>query len=132
MERKGKIFGTLDPFLEPGPIMGRTTANAQFLEALLEADPFDEYHFFLPDIRVRDRLRAELADLRPDLARDKRIRVMTRLDLPARLTATDYHCFHLSDCITAPGDLARVRNRFSRRIFPITSTTHSLSRADYA
>ncbi|NCC26319.1 MAG: glycosyltransferase, partial [Deltaproteobacteria bacterium] len=32
----------------------------------------------------------------------------------------------------APGDLARVRNRFSRRIFPITSTTHSLSRADYA
>ena len=35
------IWGTLDPFVELGPVIGRKVANAGFLEALLRADPFD-------------------------------------------------------------------------------------------
>ena len=41
-----RIWGTLDPFFEPGPILGRKVANTWFLRAFLRADPFDAYHFF--------------------------------------------------------------------------------------
>ncbi len=39
--------------------------------------------------------------------------------------------FHLSDCILYPAWLACLRNSLSREIFPITSTTHSLSYASF-
>jgi glycosyltransferase involved in cell wall biosynthesis len=123
------VWGTLDPFVEDGPVIGRRVANANFLLALLEADPFDEYHFFLPDRRSSRALEAFVRERCPHVA--PRVGIMPRTALPARLADTAYHCFHLSDCLTHQGFLAAVRNRLARNVFPITGVTHSLSYARY-
>ena len=104
-------------------------ANAGFLSALFAADPFDAYHFFLPDAASGKALLDRVAAFCPAAA--PKIRVLPRTALPASLAETDYHCFHLSDCLTAPGWLAALRNRVARSIFPITGVTHSLSYARF-
>ncbi|WP_319582596.1 glycosyltransferase family 4 protein [uncultured Pseudodesulfovibrio sp.] len=126
-----RIWGTLDPFYEGGPAMGRTVANTAFLDTLLRVDPFDEYHFFLPGQRALGPLREHLERTAPELLADDRIRLLLREALPDRLQDTGYHCFHLSDCITSQPFLAAMRNRLSERIFPITGPIHSLSYAGY-
>ncbi|HBE94345.1 MAG TPA: glycosyl transferase [Desulfovibrio sp.] len=126
-----RLFGSLDPFLEPGPVLGRKMANAQFLRFLLTADPFDEYHFFLADQGLRDGLASQLARLFPDLWASGKVHLPDRRILPQALAAQDFHCFHQSDCILHQASLARVRNACSRRLFPITGPIHSLSYADY-
>ncbi|NDY55531.1 glycosyltransferase family 4 protein [Desulfovibrio sulfodismutans] len=126
-----RLWGTLDPFLESGDALGRKAANAGFLDALLDADPFDAYHFYLASPKDRDEQARMLGDRRPGLARRGKFKFLTRLDLPAGLRHNDYFAFHLSDCINYPAHLARLRNLVSRDIFPITSVTHSLSYAAY-
>ncbi|GAB6127090.1 glycosyltransferase family 4 protein [Humidesulfovibrio idahonensis] len=128
---KPRVFGTLDPFMEDGPILGRRVANVGFLRALLARDPFEAYHFFLSDKAQRDSVAKNLADLAPDIARAGRFRLMDRRDLPARLADTAYACFHQSDCINFPTHIARLRNAYSPEIFPITGPVHSLSYPDY-
>ena len=127
----GRIWGTLDPFLETGPILGRRVANLQFLRALLRADPFDEYHFFIGDRAARESLGEHLGQFFPDLAEQGKLRLLDRRNLPRALAEHDYHCFHQSDCITHPPHLARLRNAASREIFPVTGPIHSLSYANY-
>lgn len=129
--RKSGVFGTLDPFLEDGPILGRKVANVGFLRALLAADPFDSYHFFISDRPLRESLASNLAALAPGIAAEGRLRLMDRRELPARLAQTPYHCFHQSDCISHPTQLARLRNAHAPTIFPITGPVHSLSYPDY-
>ncbi|EHJ46943.1 glycosyl transferase group 1 [Solidesulfovibrio carbinoliphilus subsp. oakridgensis] len=126
-----RLFATLDPFVESGAVMGRKVANAGFLDALLAADPFDAYHFFMPSPRERDIQAGLLAARHPDLAGQGKFKVLTRLDLPRALAADDYAVFHLSDCITSQPRLAAARNALAKTIFPITATTHSLSYAAY-
>lgn len=123
------IWGTLDPFVEGGPILGRKVANAGFLQALFGADPFAEYHFFLPDRQSGKALEAFVQAVCPQIS--GKIRILPRTDLPAQLASTAYHVFHLSDCLTAQGFLAALRNRVARNVFPITGVTHSLSYARY-
>lgn len=119
--------------MEHGGFIGRGVANDGFLRALLQADPFDEYHFFLPDQGVCAQLQEAMRQAFPDLMdREGAVRIAQRLELPAALSNHDYHCFHLSDCINFPPHLARLRNMRSPRIFPITSVTHSLSYTRYA
>ncbi|WP_459899613.1 glycosyltransferase family 4 protein [Desulfobaculum senezii] len=126
-----RIWGTLDPFYEGGAIMGRSVANVAFLRALLRADPFDEYHFFLTGKKQVDSVTARLAEDFPAMAEAGRFCVRRREALPAALAQTDYHAFHLSDCINYPAYLAALRNAESREIFPITGPTHSLSYQRY-
>lgn len=123
------IWGTLDPFVEGGPVLGRKVANRGFLQALLEADRFAEYHFFLPDRHSGQALEGFVARTFPEL--QARVRILSRADLPARLTSTFYHCFHLSDCLTSQGFLCALRNRMAANIFPVTGVTHTLSYARY-
>lgn len=129
--KKSGVFGTLDPFLEDGPILGRRVANLGFLRALLAADPFEAYHFFIADKPRRESLAGHLAALAPDIAREGRLAFMDRRELPARLAATPYACFHQSDCISHPATLARLRNAHAQGLFPITGPVHSLSYPDY-
>ncbi|MHC1789490.1 glycosyltransferase family 4 protein [Solidesulfovibrio sp.] len=124
-----QIFGTLDPFIESADVMGRKVANAAFLDALMRADPFDAYHFFMPSLRERDLQERLLAARYPQVAGRGGFNVLTRLDLAQALADTDYAVFHLSDCITSQARLAAARNVLARSIFPITGTTHSLSNA---
>ena len=125
----GPVWGTLDPFVEGGPILGRKVANSGFLQALLGADPFREYHFFLPDQQSGKALEAFVNSVCPQVA--PKVRILPRTALAGHLAATVYHVFHLSDCLTAQGFLAALRNRLARNIFPITGVTHSLSYARY-
>lgn len=124
-----RIWGTLDPFFESGPVLGRKVANQWFLRALLQADPFDGYHFFLESASLRsvlaDALKAEFPELMG------KIRLLDRRELPQMLAETDYYCFHQSDCISIQPMLAALRNEVSRTIFPITGTIHSLSYQQY-
>ncbi len=131
MSELKRLWGTLDPFYEPGPVLGRKVANTNFLHALLRRDAFDEYHFFLPDKGQGDDLVAHLKVVFPDLVSANRIRVFDRRELPAQIGNNQYHCFHLSDCITTQPFLARMRNKYSEHIFPITGPIHSLSYAEY-
>lgn len=126
-----RIWGTLDPFHEGGPIMGRSVANEALLRALLTLDPYDGYHFFLRDQGLADGVTAFLAREFPQLLEAGRLLIRTRAELPEALARTPYHCFHLSDCINSPAHLARLRNALAPEIFPITGTTHSLSYTRY-
>ncbi|MBU1230589.1 MAG: glycosyltransferase family 4 protein [Proteobacteria bacterium] len=129
--KKPGVFGTLDPFLETGPVLGRRVANTGFLRFLLAADPFEAYHFFLSDKALRDSLGALLAQLAPDIAARGGFTLMDRRELPERLAATRYACFHQSDCIVNPTHIARLRNAHSSWLFPVTGPIHSLSYPDY-
>lgn len=121
-----RIWASLDPFFESGGIMGRSVANANFLQALLQADPFDQYHFFLSRKQDREHVQRIIAELFP-YSISAKLRFFPRMALPQQLADVPYHCFHLSDCVDSPAFLAAVRNRYSRQIFPITGPTHSLS-----
>jgi len=127
-----RIWGSLDPFFETGPVLGRRVANSKFFTALLRAAAFDEYHFFTHSKGAAADLLEQLARLYPDRAAEGRFSAFTRLELPFALGRQDYHVFHLSDCMNYPFHVARLRNAFSREIFPVTGTTHSLSYADHA
>ena len=126
-----EIFASLDPFFETGEIMGRSVANEGFLRALMEPDPFAEYHFFVQGELAARRLSARFAKEFPRQEGRGALRVSDRSELPDALARNDYHCFHLSDCINNPAWLAALRNRAGRQTFPITSLTHSLSYARY-
>lgn len=128
-ENRERIWGTLDPFIESGPVLGRKVAGERFLDALMQADPFDAYHFFPEGKAARKRLEDALSKRYPNTA--AKIAVLDRRDLPQRLAETEYHCFHQSDCITSQPALAALRNEVSRTIFPITGTIHSLSYQHY-
>lgn len=127
MSESKRIWATLDPFFEPGPVLGRKVANTKFLRALLVADPCDEYRFFLGDAGQADALRAHVRKIAPDMLDAGRVRVLDRRELPHLLATEPIHCMHLSDCITSQPHAAALRNRYSRDIFPITGTIHSLS-----
>ena len=126
-----RIWASLDPFLEHGPMLGRIQANASFLKALLDMDPFGAYQFFPASRGACQELAAALRQGWPALWEAGRIAVTPRHELPRELARNAYHAFHLSDCIVNPAYLACLRNAHSRQIFPITSTTHSLSYARY-
>ncbi|MEG6505268.1 glycosyltransferase family 4 protein [Nitratidesulfovibrio sp. 1201_IL3209] len=126
-----RAWGTLHPFLESGDIMGRPVANAGFLRALLRADPFPEYHFFLPGLDVAKATEARLREEFPAIVSRNGFRVSTRNDLAWMLARKPYHCFHLSDSVTDQPHVARLRNAHAPVLFPVTGVTHSLSYARY-
>jgi glycosyltransferase involved in cell wall biosynthesis len=124
-----RIFATLDPFLESGPVLGRKVANAGFLSALLEADPFDEYHFFLENRQRAEEFLEQARERFP--GRAGKLRTLARAALPGELARGGHHVFHLSDCICHQHAVARLRNLHAPKLFPVTGPIHSLSYADY-
>jgi hypothetical protein len=126
-----RIWGTLDPFYETGPVLGRKVANIGFLTGLLTEDPFDEYHFFLSGGNIHASLNNFICNNFPELLEKNKVKILDRRDLPDYISKQEYFCFHQSDCIVYPPHLARVRNAFAKNIFPITGTTHSLSYSNY-
>ncbi|HEU6437629.1 MAG TPA: glycosyltransferase family 4 protein [Nitratidesulfovibrio sp.] len=126
-----RAWGTLHPFLESGDIMGRPVANAGFLRALLRADPFPEYHFFLPGLDVARATETRLREEFPGIVARNGFRVSTRNELAWMLARKPYHCFHLSDSVTDQPHVARLRNAHAPVLFPVTGVTHSLSYARY-
>ena len=126
-----KIWGTLDAFVEGGDILGRKVANTAFLKALLQEDPYDEYHFFLQNQQAKQSLANWLTSNFPALLEAKKIRFESPLELHKHLANIPYHCFHLSDFLTHQASLINLRNVFACNTFPVTGLTHSLSYSRY-
>ncbi|XPV76166.1 MAG: glycosyltransferase family 4 protein [Desulfovibrio sp.] len=130
MEKK-QIWGSLDPYYEDGPVLGRKVANSGFLTTLLQQDPFDEYHFFIKDNNKIEYLRTALEQRFPQHVRNNKIKLLHRRDLIKYVKSVRYHCFHQSDCLTSMAELMQIRTLYSCHMFPITAPTHSLSDSDY-
>ena len=130
-QRRPRIWATLHPFFESGDIMGRKVANSGFLRALFQADPYDAYHFFLPDYNSCASMSQTLRERFPDAWRRKKVEVMPVAFLPRHIKTEPYHCFHLSDCVRQFAHLCRLRNFMAPECFPVTGTTHTLSYARY-
>ncbi|MDR1359919.1 MAG: glycosyltransferase family 4 protein, partial [Deltaproteobacteria bacterium] len=126
-----RAWCTLDAFVEDGPVLGRRVANTTFLRALLRADPFDSYHFFLPDIPSGKTLSNWLEEEFPPLLRRNALRIEQQSSLAERLAGTRYHCLHLADPLARYALAAQLRNALAPFIFPITGVTHSLSYARF-
>lgn len=124
------VFGSLHPFFEGGAINGRKMANAGFMAALLELDPFERYDFFVGN---PDALRREL-ERRSHLSAVRRnaVRCLPRTDLPQALRDTPYHVFHFSDPVTEYPALCQARNRHAPELFPVTAVNHSINYKNYA
>lgn len=129
---KSLNWATLHPFLEGGDILGRGVANAGFLRALLRADPFDSYSFFLPNKKQIDGVRPALETEFGALSERGAFKFELLPNLPEALQRKNFHCFHLSDWVSQFTALARLRNYLAKDIFPVTGVTHSLSYARYA
>jgi hypothetical protein len=126
-----KIWASLHPFFEPGSILGRREANRRFLAALIDAEFFERYHFFLPHPDDCARLEKELGNVFPGPAKEGRFVLSLQRDFAEALQKHVYYCLHLSDPILYFTAAVCLRNVFSHRIFPVTAPTHSLSYAEY-
>jgi len=83
-----RIWGTLDPFYEAGPILGRKVANIGFLSGLFTVDPFDEYHFFLSGAASRKGLSDFIRRNFPNLLKSSRVKILDRRDLQHAIAKT--------------------------------------------
>ncbi|MDR2745048.1 MAG: glycosyltransferase family 4 protein [Desulfovibrio sp.] len=131
MPANQRIWASADPFLEGGAVVGRKEANREFLLALLAADPYDAYHFFLDADGDCAEIAGQIKDLCPHPA-GRGALVFRRLrELPASMAQNRIHCLHLSDAISRFVQICELRNVYSRHIFPVTGVTHSLSYARF-
>ncbi|MDR3358493.1 MAG: glycosyltransferase family 4 protein [Desulfovibrio sp.] len=126
-----KIWASLHPFFEQGAVLGRREANRRFLAALIDAEFFGEYHFFLSHPDDCARLQEELGDVYPGLMKEGRFTLALQRNFAEALQRYGYYCLHLSDPVLFFTAAICLRNVFSRRVFPVTAPTHSLSYADY-
>lgn len=125
---KDKIFGSLHPYFEQGHINGRTVANAGFMTALLQRDPFAEYHFFVAQPKA---LSAELQELPLAAIRRGSVHTFHRTSLPQALRRNPYGLFHFSDPVSEYTALCQARNAWAPEIFPVTAVNHSISYNQY-
>lgn len=124
-----RIFGTLHPFFEGGPVFGRKVANEGFMEELLRQDPFDAYRFYPPDCKdftAQLEKRSELAALRRGAAA-----AFSRQNLLRDVRELPFFCMHFSDPVTDQVALCALRNVAAPRLFPVTSLNHTINYLDY-
>ncbi len=95
---------------------GSHRASLDFYSGIYRYGSFDEYHCFVP------------GDFRPCVLEDQRFVVVPFAKLKRFLTHNRYTAFHHFSP-TLKTRVVRVRNRDSRNLFPITSTTHTISYA---
>jgi glycosyltransferase involved in cell wall biosynthesis len=126
-----KIWGTVHPFYEEGPFLGRRVANRNFIRAFLKKNPFDEYHFFLGSPEACTYLSDQLKKEFPLLYSRGSFKLALHRELPCFLSGQEYYCFHLSDCFVLFTELMQARNAYSRAWFPVTAPTHSLSYSEF-
>ena len=123
-------FLSTHPFFEGGPINGRKQANSGFMRALLNLDPFDEYHFFVDDPEQLQKVWKGQTDLAA--VRRHALKAHRRWELVQALHETAFAICHLSDPIDGFVRLAACRNRLAAHMFPMTTHNHTLSYARYA
>ncbi len=126
-----RIFLSLHPYYEGGPIVGRKQANLGFINGLFRRDPFDIYHFFVDNPKALMRLWEDVPEAAPLLDRGA-LQAFARTTLPRRLKTVPYSVCHFSDPMTEFIPLCRARNLLSPHIFPITAVNHTISYTEHA
>ncbi len=126
-----RIFLSLHPFYEDGPILGRKQANRGFMDALFRRDPFDMYHFFVDNPKELIQRWHEVPYAAPLLDRGA-LQAFPRTQLEKRLQLVPYSVCHFSDPMTEFAAMCRARNALAPKIFPITAVNHTISYIEYA
>ncbi len=126
-----RIFLSLHPFYEDGPIFGRKLANRGFMDALFRKDPFELYHFYVDNPHSLVQAWKDVPNAAPLLARGA-LHAFPRTQLEKRLKIVPYSVCHFSDPMSEFAAMCRVRNAFAPKIFPITAVNHTISYTDYA
>jgi glycosyltransferase involved in cell wall biosynthesis len=123
------VLGSLDTFLEAGASqlkLGRLSANAGLLRALLEYGTFQELRIFCPTNVERETLASLLSqNFAPELAR--RVKLCLQMELPEALRAGQIDLFHSAGWSRYLSGLARLRSRCAPHPMPITGMIHSLN-----
>ncbi len=121
-------FGTLvqpGTYTAPGELLvGRTVANAAFLEALCRHGSFEELVFLTGE---NGDLAALEALTTPWNAPDGRLVIQSVWQLPELLARGALDVLHHGSHVDRLHDLLAVRNRYAARATPVTGQVHSLS-----
>jgi glycosyltransferase involved in cell wall biosynthesis len=123
------VLGSLDTFLEAGRSdlrIGRLSANAGLLKALLDHGSFRELRLFCPTVAERERLRTELEAWLPSEQR-ARLRLGLQVELPAALGQGAVDVFHSCGWSRYLPGLARMRAEWAPSPVPLTGIVHSLN-----
>lgn len=129
VKREARVLASLDTFLEGARSdlrLGRLSANAGLLRALLEHASFRELRLFCPSVAERSRLEGLLADWLPAPLRD-RLSLRLQVELPEALGTGEIDLFHSAGWSRYLPGLARLRAAYAPRAFPLTGIVHSLN-----
>lgn len=129
VKREARVLASLDTFLEGASSdlrLGRLSANAGLLRALLEHATFRELRLFCPSVAERSRLEGLLSDWLPAPLRS-RLRLHLQVELPQALRTGEIDLFHSAGWSRYLPGLARLRAACSPRAVPLTGIVHSLN-----
>ncbi len=124
-------FLSLHPYYEGGDILGRKQANRGFINALFRRDPFESYHFFVPDPEDLLTFWQNMPDAKPLLERNA-LKAFPRTSLEKYLKTVPYTVCHFSGPMTEFSALCHARNAFAPHIFPVTAINHSVNYVEHA
>jgi len=123
------ILGSLDTFLEGARAdlrLGRLSANAGMLQALLEYGTFEELRLYCPTVAERARLEALLDGWLPEPLR-KRLTLGLHVELPQVLARGEIGHWHSAGWSRYLPGLAQLRARYAPRAVAMTGIVHSLN-----
>ena len=123
MRRLGTL-ATPGTWSTPGPLVGRTVANAALLKALVRYGTMDEVALFIGEGMDLQALEALTTSWNVP---KERIAVYTLWQLPELLKRGDIDVLHHASHVERLYDLVALRDRYAKGPTPVTGQTHSLS-----
>jgi len=124
-----KLFGTAQPFVESQENsfkIGRLVANYDFFKSLFKYSDFDQFHIFCPTFANCKLTEQRISEDIPTGQKEK-IKVFHITSLKKSIAENNYHIFHLGGWGFSYPGLIHLRNKHSKRLFPVTGVTHSLN-----
>ncbi len=127
---KSIILGSLDTFLEGASSdlrLGRLSASAGLLQALLQYGTFREFQIFCPTVAERQTLNGLLQTAGLDTSR---LRLRLQAELPDAMKVGEIGLFHSAGWSRYLPGLARLRAHLSPKAMPLTGLIHSIDGPD--
>jgi len=112
-----------DSFAASGILVGRLVANATFLRNVMEHGELDAIHFYIGE---KSELEV-IESIRDHAPSGLEIRCSNLIDLPEAMERGDLDAIHFSDLNNRMATVMHLRNRYARKVLPITGQIHSLS-----
>ncbi|MGD8562603.1 MAG: glycosyltransferase family 4 protein [Desulfarculaceae bacterium] len=121
------FINTFDELAQADRRLGRKVANYDLTAALLEHSRAQELVFFLPFVGAAQPFNRIYRPWLEDMDKERKVQLLPALALPASLQQKDYLAIHAAEMDRYFPELCHLRNRWAKRPFPITCTTHTLS-----